>query len=138
MSFLDKQAVTNLRTMLQRLYNPVQTEPYPSLSCVLAVGGDSAVSVANSDVTITYPARVGSTHLISGIAWSYDDTPTGRITVDYAGHRVFDIDITQGGPGFIPFDPPKCGRLGLPLSITLYAGGAGIIGKLNIISHWWE
>jgi len=137
MSLLS-QAVSNVRTMLQRGWNPVQTEAYPILTCVETVSGDFATAAANTNVVITYAARTGATHLLSGIAWSYDDTPAGRLTVDYEGHHVFDVDITQGGPGFIPFPMNKAGRLGLACTITLYAGGQGIIGKLNVLNHWWE
>jgi len=92
----------------------------------------------NAAATITLGA-IGGRHCIGGVAWSYDDDPTGgnlQITVN--GLIVFSVDITSGGPGFIPFEPPMMAPAGTPVVITLAAGGAGIAGKVNILSYWTE
>lgn len=137
MSLLSNLA-PNVRAIVQRAFNPIHGDVRAVRTCIETVSGDTNTSAANANVQIVYPAQPYRTHLLSGIAWSYDDTPTGRLTVDYEGHHVFDVDITQGGPGFIPFPAIKAGRIGLACTITLYAGGQGIVGKLNVLNHWTE
>jgi hypothetical protein len=93
---------------------------------------NSAVSVPNADVTITYaPGRI----TLGNIVWSYNATPTGgRLTVTGGGWNV-DVDIIVGGPGFIPFDFGEYAVDNNDVVITLYAGGAGVVGKLNVLGR---
>jgi hypothetical protein len=96
-----------------------------------------SIGSADEAVQIVYPAPVGAgRHIIEGVAWSYNDTPTGgNLQIDDgAGHIFFEIDITASGPGFIPFSPEMSSQ-GVQLIITLAAGGQGVIGKLNVIGH---
>ena len=96
---------------------------------------ETATSSANANVVISSPAGgYGLVDAIYGIYWSYSGgTPTGRITISDSGTSVFDIDITSAGPGFMAFPiPPKAQRKGA-YAVTLYAGGAGVIGKLNLL-----
>lgn len=100
---------------------------------------ETATSADNAAATITYAAAAGQRHALSGIIWSYDGSPTGgRLTVTEGVTMLLDVDITESGPGFLPFERGKSGGTGAVLTITLYAGGAGVIGKLNIINHWTE
>ena len=46
----------------------------------------------------------------------------------------FNIDITNKGPGFIPFTP-EMAPVNTALYVTLAAGGAGISGKVNVMGH---
>lgn len=94
-----------------------------------------AAPAANAAAQVTFAAVAGSRHLFEFIAWSYDDTPTGNLTVhDGAGNTFFNIDITASGPGFIPFTPEMT-AVGAALYVTLTAGGAGISGKVNVMGH---
>ena len=84
-------------------------------------------------VQITLPA--GARQVLSGICWSYSDTPTnGQLTIAGGGWN-FDVDITQSGPGFIPFPPRMRATDNNPIVITLAAAGAGVVGKLNILGR---
>lgn len=98
-------------------------------------GPGSASTGTDAAAVITLPAVVGIRHVIPGIMYSYSDVPTGgRLTIEDNGVVVFDIDITTDGPGFpVKFDPHMRSAPGVAMVITLFGGGAGITGKLNII-----
>jgi hypothetical protein len=108
---------------------------------ILAHTSDCEFPVANADAVITKAAPgAGKHNTISAVYWSYDGTPTGgalHIDSGNSAHRIFSIDITAGGPGFMHFDPPRKINAATALIVTLVAGGAGVTGKLNI-SHWVE
>jgi hypothetical protein len=103
---------------------------------------DNNTPATNTNAVITLAAPgAGKVNVISGVAWSYSGVPTGgRLKIeDVSGTIVFDIDIVSGGPGFIPFTPPKKNAAAnTAMIITLYAGGAGIQGKLNVLGAWTE
>lgn len=91
----------------------------------------------NADATLVYPVPpLGASYInISGILWSYSQPPTGGgliLTETNSGHVWMDIDITQDGPGQLLFNPVRRFE-GPSLTITLRAGGAGIVGKLSVI-----
>lgn len=91
----------------------------------------------NTQAQITFPAAGTGVHnVISGVSWSYDGLPTnGNLTIEDGTDVVREWDITTGGPGFIPFNPPFQGTGDTALTVTLAAGGAGVSGKLNV-DHW--
>jgi len=95
---------------------------------------------ANAAAVITYAAAgAGVSHVLGGVAWSYDADPTGgRLTITDDGNTVFDVNITSKGPGFFTFPRPKKGTANKALVITLAAGGSGVTGKVNATSHWTE
>lgn len=75
-------------------------------------------------------------HVVGSIYWSYDDDPTGgRLFVTAGGNIVLDIDITNGGPGYLFWQPPGEALENLPVEVTLAAGGAGITGKLSVHTY---
>lgn len=92
-----------------------------------------------SIVTIS-AAGSGVSNIIGGVAWSYSSPPaSGNLKIeDGVGTTVFSIDITSAGPGFIPFARPMKGASNTALVVTLAAGGAGVLGKVNILSKWTE
>jgi hypothetical protein len=99
------------------------------------------VPASNTNAVITYAAgAAGVRHCIGGVAWSYSASPTGgRLKIeDGSGNIVFDIDITAGGPGFVPFAQPLQGTAATALIVTLTAGGSGIQGKVTVLNHWTE
>lgn len=90
------------------------------------------VSLPNTNVAITYtPGRI----TLGTIVWSYSAAPTGgRITVAGGGWNL-DVDIIAAGPDFIPFNFGEYATDDNDVVITLYAGGAGIVGKLNVLGR---
>jgi hypothetical protein len=89
---------------------------------------------ANTDVTITLGPGKGE-HQFAMIYWSYSATPTnGRLTVMGGGFN-FDVDITAGGVGYIHWPVPEYAANGQQIVVTLAAGGAGVVGKLNLLGH---
>lgn len=94
---------------------------------------------ANTAAVVTLAGVAGSRRVVAGVAWSYDADPTGgALTIASNGVTIFQIDITGKGPGFIPFRPGIAGAYGLPLAITLTAGGAAVTGKVNVLGTWIE
>lgn len=97
---------------------------------------DQATSGANAAVAITLAGTARKRQYAVEVLWSYDDTPTtGRLTIsglDTTSDTI-DFDIRGAGPGPL-FLPPIAGALGTDVIITLAAGGAGVIGKLTVMS----
>lgn len=89
------------------------------------------VSAADTDAVQTIAAAPGKKHLIHAIQWSYSGDPTtGRLTVSIASVDKFDVDITMDGPS--GFGIELVGGVNEAIVITLAAGGADIVGKLNV------
>jgi hypothetical protein len=108
---------------------------------------DSATAVADTAVQIVYagipaqpipgsplgnPAR---SIAIRALHWSYSDTPTaGGVLVTSAGITIFALGIAAAGHGSV-----EVGFQGFPgqdLTVTLAAGGSGVIGCLNTLGSW--
>jgi hypothetical protein len=104
---------------------PIQSQP---------ASADNAETGTNANVVVTLAATAGIYHILPAILFSYSDTPTGgRLTVeDGAANIVMDLDITAKGAGRVPFVPALRSTVNTALIITLYAGGVGIVGKLNV------
>lgn len=88
---------------------------------------------ANTDAVVTIAAAAGERWVLDRIDWSYDGTPTGRLTIAFGGTTILDIDIIAGGPGNLEF----LGGLNNETKneacvITLAAGGLGVTGKLFV------
>lgn len=94
-------------------------------------------TATNGIVTLTFAGVASYGWCIAGIAWSYSGTPTGgNITITDGGNTVFSVDVTTGGPGFVSFNPAMEATIGNTLVVTLAAGGAAIVGKLNLLGVW--
>jgi len=93
-----------------------------------------STAAANTAVVITLPATAGKYWLIPGLIYSYDELPSvvGGITIS-DGANGLDWDEVSNGSYARPFFPPWRGALGAEVVVTLKAGGAGVIGKLNIV-----
>jgi len=103
--------------------------------------GDVSVPAVNTLAEIVYPRPgVYCYHSFSGLAWSYDAQLAGGNLqmIDENLGVIFDVDITNAGPGFIPFPVPRHGSLNAMMTVRLAAGGAGVNGKLNVLTHWIE
>lgn len=107
-------------------------------TAIAAVPADCSLPAANTAAVVTYAASPTASHVISGVAWSYDQTPAGgNIKVeDGAGNVIFSIDVPTAGAGVVYFWPGKQGTINTALVVTLSAGGVGVTGKLDVIGHW--
>lgn len=99
-----------------------------------AVTTNRAVAADDTDVVITLAALSNHRHILHGVQWSYDAAPgadDGMLTVeDGAGTTIFEVDIGATlGVGSLNLLLP--GSLNTAMVITLNAGGAAVMGKLN-------
>lgn len=92
----------------------------------------SAVSVANTAVSITYAAVAGQRHRLTFLGYSYSAAPTaGRITITDGATTILDIDVSSSWEVFANLLPGGIvGTVNSAMVITLSAGGAGIVGKI--------
>lgn len=102
-----------------------------SRSFVRSFSQASVTSSANASAAITLSAVTGSAHFIMGLLWSYNGTPSGRITTTGLVGDELDFDITTSGPGPV-LTPPAVGERSGAVTVTLAAGGAGVVGKLTV------
>ncbi len=93
-----------------------------------------AISSSNSAGVVTLPApTAGYAWLVTGVYWSYNGTPTaGNLTAN-DGSDEFDIDITTSGPGFVMFNTGFIFARAQAVTLTIAAGGSGIVGKCGFI-----
>lgn len=118
-----------------------KANPLPILASPVTISsGDSFQgSSLNASAVISYSGSDGILQVIGGIGWSYSGTGTmaGQLTIeDQSENIVFQVDITDTGPGFIPFNPPITTGSGNSMVVTLAGGGSSITGKVNVLSHW--
>lgn len=92
-----------------------------------------ATAAANTAVTQTFAAVVGKSHRLTSLAVSYSAAPTGgRVTVSDGGTVVFEVDVTAAGPVSVPLPGGGLqGTANTAMTVTLAAGGAAVIGKVN-------
>ncbi len=96
---------------------------------------DSAASAANAAATITLPAQQMHRNAVSRVLLSYSaaPAPAGTLTIeDGAGNVIQRRHVVGAGPHTIDFTPPLAGSPNRVLIVTLSAGGAGIVGYLNV------
>jgi hypothetical protein len=96
-------------------------------------GRHCAVSGANGPATVTVAAQGAGRHaMFMWVHWSYTAQPTnGRLTIT-DGVTNYRVDITDGGPGFLPFDGVRWAE-NRAVTVTLAAGGAGVTGCINVL-----
>lgn len=95
--------------------------------------GNYATATASAAVVTKGAPGAGVSHVIDGIAWSYNATPGGSLTVTDDGVAVFSIDITTSGPGFFFWPRPLKITANKEMVVTLASGGFGIVGKVNLL-----
>jgi hypothetical protein len=100
---------------------------------------DVSTPAANTAAVVTYPPLgPGNYHVIQQIVASYNGTPSGgNLTITDGVITLPVVDLTQSGPFVLNWQTPERFTPGLPLTLTLAAGGVGVAGKLNVI-HWAE
>ncbi len=95
-------------------------------------GANSGTAAANTAVTLTFPAPgVGYAYVLPALFWSYSGVmPAGSISVTDGTNTYFQQDVTDTGAGTVDQL-----NIQLPanfaLTVTLAAGGASVIGKVN-------
>jgi len=92
---------------------------------------------ANTNAVINYSADAYGKHVLAGLAWSYNASPTsGNLKVeDGSGNTIFSVDITSAGPGQFTFPDNLQGTANTAMIITLNAAGSGVSGKLTTLGH---
>lgn len=99
----------------------------------------AADEASSADAVITIAADENQFWVLDWITWSYSGSPTnGNLKVEIGGTTVWEIDITEGGPGHIEFSQPglytndqegPIPKKNQAMVITL--AGAGVVGKLS-------
>lgn len=107
-----------------------------ALSGQLGATAKSHEPASNTAAVVTLAAGgSGVSHVLYGVAWSYDGDPTGgalTITVDAA--TWFKVDIVKAGPGQFSWTPPYKATANKQVVVTLAAGGSGVSGIVNVHS----
>ena len=102
--------------------------------------GSLFATATAADATVTLAARTAQRWSIGGIAWS---TEGGALSTDLelnvflidtsATNLIWSVDINDDGAGFIiPAEPLKF-PAGHAVLFELTSGGAGVVGKVNIL-----
>lgn len=94
----------------------------------------TAAGAANTAVAIVVPAPGALLrNYLTALALSYSAAPAGGLTIADGATTIFQLDVATANPV-----PPSLGSGGLrqptlnqTLTLTLAAGGVGVIGKLN-------
>lgn len=102
--------------------------PCPVAHCVTDTPAADTAAVA------TAGAVAATSHVLYGVEWSYSDVPAAASTlvITDGGVAFKTIYITHEGPGFLPFKPGIQMVANQDLVATLLAGGAGVIGTVNM------
>lgn len=118
------------------MYVEIDMEEIVETRLVPIVAQPLSAQGVNIDVSVTLTASAGQHILANGVLWSYRGDPgtNGRLTIRGHGFDV-DVDIPAQGVGCIPLHIPVIANASGQLVITLYAGGAGVVGKLNLLGH---
>jgi hypothetical protein len=105
---------------------------------VIEASPDDMARETNTPSVVTITPSATEQVLIASVDWSYSATPTGgNIKIEGGGNTYWQWDITAGGPGFREWKRPKKFPLGEEITITVAAGGGGIVGTCNS-EHWKE
>lgn len=67
------------------------------------------------------------------VYFSYNSTPSGGGLTITDGVNTLSVDITQGGPGFLPIGTfYSTGTI----TFTLASGGGGVVGKVTFLQNF--
>lgn len=117
------------------------TNPLQVSSVVASQPGDTlvhepAVNIA-AQIVMAAPG-VGLHNVIGTIYWSLSGNPAAavRMHIMEGGAPLLHAwHITVGGPGFMPFQPPRLFAANVAVTVHIAASGAGIFNILSI--HGW-
>lgn len=108
-----------------------------ALSTVDPSDATAATAAANTAVVTTYAAAPFARHRLTWLALSYSAAPAGgRITVTDGGSTILDLDTLTLQESVIPLPPGGLqGSVNTAMTVTLAAGGVGVVGKLNTAKY---
>jgi hypothetical protein len=90
-------------------------------------------SLANASSVITLAAVVGQRRIVESVQWSYSAAPiAGNLQITDGVNVYLDLDVTAAGAGGLTMCITTL--INTPLTVTLAAGGSGVIGKLAVQS----
>lgn len=100
--------------------------------------GDYATGT-NAAAVITLPAAgPGRNHVITGLSFGYNVTPASGSIIkieDGSGNIVYRAPVTTAGFESVNFYPPKVCSPNTNVTISLSAGGSGVVGDINILGR---
>lgn len=96
--------------------------------------GIGEVGAAGQDTSIDLPGLATIRYIVGYCKVSYSDLPTGgNVVLRFQGNRVIDLDISTAGiTNVVEIPNLISGYFSQSLSVTLAAGGAGIVGKIAL------
>ena len=90
---------------------------------------------ADSDASVTLAAETGGRRVVDRIDCSYSGTPEdGLLRISDGVQDDWEVDFTNGGAGTFNSAgrPIYIGTEGQAVTVTHEAGGAAVVGKLNV------
>jgi len=120
-----------LNDRLQRVGNRTQKEAF-------TITADYYAEDENADVTIDLPAVAGHNWRFDYIHYSYNGQgpAAGGLQIT-DGVTLYQMDITAAGVAWLPFDTTRWAQ-GAAVTITLLAGGIGVMGRLAVLGARYE
>ncbi len=96
---------------------------------------EPGTSGANAEITVTRAAEAGKRHYIVGIIATYGSAAAaaGILDVKEGGTTKISGQAKDAAPLVIMLSRPYKAAVNTAVSATLAAGGAGAIGKVNLI-----
>jgi hypothetical protein len=142
MSLKKSASISRLEQLARAIagVDPNTSQFQPIKSSVSASGGNVGTAT-NAVVTVAYAAAgSGVSHVITGVKVSYTggSLAGGNVKVKDGATAVLDLDISAAGQETITFNPPLKGSPNTAMSVVLAAGGAGLVGKINVLGHYTE
>lgn len=127
---LEVQAQAIIETFLDRLGESVKVEVVqavnPTHDHILEIGS------VNTDTVVVLVGEPELRHKVLSISYGYQGgLGEGLLTVTDDALDIFQLPIKLEGSNVINFEYPLYGSVGNDLTITLEAGGTGIIGYVN-------
>ncbi len=106
----------------------------PVVSKSVSTWTENDTSGDNADVTVTKAAEVGKSHYVVGIVASYGEAAGGgEVNFDEGGETRITGYAKDTLPLVIILPKPFKAAVNTAVSLTVAAGGAGVIGKANLI-----
>jgi hypothetical protein len=104
----------------------------------VAGSGDTSSAGSGADAVVYLPAQGTRQHVLFGVSWSYQATPTsGVLTVETpSGTTVFTEPITAAGPNYFPFPQGLKAQAGKDLLVRLKDGSQQ--KTVSLLGHRFE
>jgi len=100
---------------------------------LVASANDIVTSASNQSVTLTLEALEDLFHIVHQLFCQYSSTPTnGKVTVKHGNDTIFELPITGTTRDFTFQSPLRAPGANTAMTITLAAGGSGVVGTLGV------